>query len=1144
MGFSNPPIPWSELERALSGHRAAPAPVGADGGDSPAWSNKRMPYVPPAGTKPVAEPTEKVVPYAELHAHSNFSFLDGASSPEQLLEEAQRLGLHALGLTDHDGFYGIVRMAEAAESYDTKTVFGAELSLGLRKPQNGEADPEGSHLVLLARGEEGYHRLAGALTRGQLAGQEKGRPLYDLEELSNRAGGQLTALTGCRKGRVRQALGEGPAGAAREVDTLIDLFGHDNVLVELFDHGDPLASAHNDALATLAATRNLPLIATGNIHYATPRQYRLATAVAAVRAHRSLDELDGWLPASGSAHLRSGAEMAERFARYPGAVENTVGVADAHAFELRRARPGLPKQEVPDGHTPMSWLRKLVWDGAAERYPNLKEKDRARIEKELGVIEQKDFPGYFLIVWDIVRYAKSLGILCQGRGSAANSAVCYLLKITAVDAIYYDLPFERFLSSMRDEEPDIDVDFDSDRREEVIQYVYTKYGRQNAAQVANVISYRPKNAVRDMAKALGHSPGQQDAWSKQVERWGALTTSSDHDIPPAVVELATEILKFPRHLGIHSGGMVLTDRPVGEVCPIEHGRMDGRTVLQWDKDDCAWMGLVKFDLLGLGMLAALQYCFELARDHVGEEWTLETIPKEEAGVYDMLCRADSIGVFQVESRAQMGLLPRLQPRRFYDLVVEIALVRPGPIQGGAVHPYVRRKLGLEPVTYLHPKLKEPLERTLGIPVFQEQLMQVAMAVGGCTGEDADQLRRAMGSKRGIERIESLRDRLYEGMKSNGIEGDVADEIYGKIQAFANFGFAESHSLSFGLLVYASSWMRLHYPGAFLAALLRAQPMGFYSPQTLVADARRHGVVVLRPDIQLSGVSAGLETVIGRVGRDEGAAVSGPLSELGSDACLGIQPPVPQFDASIPFDSDDHRRDGAFAVRLGLDEVNGISTAVATKIVEERNRAGAFANMNDLVRRVGLTTAQLELLSAAGAFDTLGLTRREAMWNAGNASQDRAEFLEHTIVTVQPPLFTMPSEVDELVSDLWATGLSTDNHPVRHLRDQLTERGVFSAASLKTAETGRRVEVGGIVTHRQRPATASGITFVNLEDETGLINIICSVGVWNRYRRVTRDATAMIVRGILERSAEGVTNLLADKFEVLRMAPQTRSRDFR
>jgi error-prone DNA polymerase len=1148
MGYSNPPISWSEFERALSnGSRPGAPPVGADGGDSPAWSNKRMPYVPTE----IAEPVGAMVPYAELHAHSNFSFLDGASSPEQLLEEAKRLGLHGLALTDHDGLYGIVRMAEAAENYDITTLFGAELSLGLSRPQNGEPDPEGSHLLLLARREDGYHRLAGALTSAQLAGEEKGRPLYDLGELADRAGGQWTVLTGCRKGAVRQALPQGAAAVTREVDRLIDLFGAPNVAVELFDHGDPLASSSNDLLAEVAGARKLRMVATGNVHYANPRQHRLATALTAVRARRSLDEIDGWLPASGGAHLRSGAEMAARFARYPGAIETTVEIADSHGFELRRARPGLPKQEVPEGHTPMSWLRKLVWEGAGRRYPNLREKDRLRIERELSVIEEKDFPGYFLIVWDIVREAKSRGILCQGRGSAANSAICYLLGITAVDAIFYDLPFERFLSSMRDEEPDIDVDFDSDRREEVIQYVYEKYGRQNAAQVANVISYRPKNAVRDMAKALGASPGQQDAWSKQVERWGALTESHDHTIPAAVVELAHEVLKFPRHLGIHSGGMVLTDRPVGEVCPIEHGRMEGRTVLQWDKDDCAWMGLVKFDLLGLGMLAALQYCFDLARDHVGEEWTLETIPKEEAGVYDMLCRADSIGVFQVESRAQMGLLPRLQPRRFYDLVVEIAMVRPGPIQGGAVHPFVRRRLGQEPVTYLHPKLEEPLKRTLGVPVFQEQLMQVAMAVGGCTGEDADLLRRAMGSKRGIERIDSLKSKLYAGMESNGITGAVADEIYGKIQAFANFGFAESHSLSFALLVYASSWMRLHYPAAFLAALLRAQPMGFYSPQTLAADARRHGVQVLRPDIQLSGISAGLEPVDdrvaredkpgGRVARDEGAGVSRPPNET----CLDPnQSPVPDFDRGIPFDSDDHRRDGSFAVRLGLDEVSGISTDMATRIVVERNRAGNYLNMNDLVRRVGLSTAQLELLSASGAFDTFGLSRREALWNAGNAAQDRAEFLAGTVVAVQPPLFTMPSEVDQLVSDLWATGMSVDNHPVAHLRETLSERGVLTAVALRSAESGRRIEVGGIVTHRQRPATASGITFVNLEDETGLVNIICSVGVWNRYRRVTRDAPAMIVRGILERSPEGVTNLLADKFEVLRMTPQTRSRDFR
>ncbi len=848
--------------------------------------------------------------------------------------------------------------------------------------------------------------------------------------------------------------------------------------------------------------------------------------------------MDGWLPASGAAHLRSGAEMAARFARYPGAVENTVTIADELSFELRKAKPELPDQEVPDGHTPMSYLRELVWAGLPDRRIEPTEENVLRIEKELTAIEQKHFAGYFLIVWDIVREARSRGILCQGRGSAASSVVCYLLKITAVDPIKYKLPFERFISAMREEEPDIDVDFDSDRREEVIQYVFDKYGRENAAQVANVIQYRPKFAVRDMAKALGHSPGQQDAWSKQVERWGALVSSRDHDIPEPVIDLALEVMKFPRHLGIHSGGMVLTKRPVGEVVPIEHARMEKRTVVQWDKDDCAWMGLVKFDLLGLGMLSALQHSFDLVRESLGEVWELATIPAEEQGVYDQLCRADAVGVFQVESRAQMGLLPRLQPREFYHLVVEIALVRPGPIQGGAVHPYVRRKLGTEEVTYLHPKLVEPLERTLGIPIFQEQLMQIAMAVGGCSADDADLLRRAMGSKRGIERIETLREKLYLGMADNGITGADADNIYARIQAFAGFGFAESHALSFGLLVYASAWMRLHYPAAFLAALLRSQPMGFYSPQSLVADARRHGVEVRRPDIQRSGVTAGLEPV------DLAGTVS-VAAPTGSPDCLAHeQPPVGPFDRTAHFDTDDHRRDGRLAVRLGLDEVNGIGTAVAKRIVDERERGGEFASMNDLVRRVGLTTAQLEVLAAAGAFDSFDLGRREAMWNAGNAAQDRAEFLAGSVVAVQPPLFGLPSAVDDLVSDLWATGISTDSHPVSHLRGALTDRGILSAADLATAESGRRIQIAGVVTHRQRPATASGITFINIEDETGLINVICSVGVWTRYRRVVRDSPALVVRGILERSPEGVINVLADLFEPLSLAATTKSRDFR
>ncbi|MGN6326167.1 error-prone DNA polymerase [Pseudolysinimonas sp.] len=1138
-GFGNPPIPWSELERKLSDRRRPrEMPVAVDGGDSPAWSLRRGPYQRPDDVVRDAA----ALPYAELHAHSHYSFLDGASAPEELLEEAERLGLHALALTDHDGFYGLSRFAEAAEQAEVKTVFGAELSLGLTRPQNGEADPEGEHLLVLARQEEGYHRLSGAITAAQLSGDEKGRPEYRLPELADRAGGHWLILTGCRKGAVRRALEDG-RDAGAELDRLVELFGRDNVVVELFDHGEPLDSDRNDALAALAAERGLPIVATGNVHYASPDRRRLATAMAAVRARRSLDELDGWLPGAGAAHLRSGREMRERFARYPGAVERSVELADQLAFPLKLAKPALPKQEVPEGHTPMSYLRELVWAAVPVKYPDLDEKDRARIENELAVIDQKDFAGYFLIVHDIVTEARRLGILCQGRGSAANSAVCYLLNITAVDSIYYQLPFERFISSMREEEPDIDVDFDSDRREEIIQWTFHRYGRERAAQVANVIQYRPKNAVRDMAKALGHSPGQQDAWSKQVERWGAELSSIENDIPPAVTALAAELLGAPRHLGIHSGGMVLTERPVGEVVPIERARMDDRTVIQWDKDDAAYMGLVKFDLLGLGMLAALQYCFDLIREATGERWELSTLPKEEAAVYDMLCRADSIGVFQVESRAQMGLLPRLQPRRFYDLVVQIALVRPGPIQGGAVHPFVRRKLGQEDVTYAHPKLIPVLERTLGVPVFQEQLMQMAMAVGECTGEDADVLRRAMGSKRGLEKIGRIKEKLYAGMAENGLVGDAADAIYEKIQAFANFGFAESHALSFGLLVYASSWIKLHYPAVFLAGLLRAQPMGFYSPATLTADARRHGVEVRRPDIQCSGVHAGVESLDAAAGRGAGGAgVS--RSPTGMDSCRTLhQPPVPEYDPRAPIEDAAHRRDGDVAVRLGLADVTRIGEKVATRIVAERDEHGPFRSMEDLVRRTGLVTAQLEALATAGAFDDLGLTRREALWRAGAAAQDREEFLADSVVAVQPPLFEDQTAFETMAADLWATGISPDDHPLAHFRSALDERGALSSLAIRTAEPGRRIEVAGLVTHRQRPATASGITFLNLEDEHGLMNIICSQGVWGRYRRTVRDSPALVVRGVLERSSEGVTNLLADRFEPLRVNVQHRSRDF-
>jgi error-prone DNA polymerase len=1153
MGWHNPPLSWDELERTLSGDESPPTPPGAEPRGrrvDPGPVSRRRKRTPPVVTRP-----EEAVPYAELHAHSSYSFLDGASSPEDLLAEAEHLGLTALALTDHDGFYGAARFAEAAELMEVglQTVFGAELSLDLPTPQRGSPDPAGEHLLVLARGMEGYHRLSGAITAAQLRGGEKGRPVYDLDDLAARAGGHWTILTGCRKGSVRRGLEHGDA--ATPLRHLVDLFGSDNVAVELIDHGDPQDSRRNDALAERARRMRLPVVATNNVHYARPAQASLAEAVAAVRAVRSMEELDGWLPAHGGAHLRSGAEMSARFQRYPGAISYGLELAAASAFPLRLARPALPQQKVPQGHTPMTWLRHLVWEAVPSKYPRLDDAGRHRIARELDVIEEKDFPGYFLIVHGIVTEAKRRGILCQGRGSAAASAVCYLLGITAVDPILYRLPFERFLATTRTEEPDIDVDFDSDRREEIIQWVYREYGRERAAQVANVIQYRPKNAVRDMARALGHSPGQQDAWSRQVDGWGVgLEPVEGHDIPENVLAYAGELLKAPRHLGIHSGGMVLTARPVGEVVPVEHARMENRTVIQWDKDDSAFMGLVKFDLLGLGMLAALQHCFDLVRETTGEEWRLETIPKEEPAVYDMLCRADSIGVFQVESRAQIGLLPRLQPRCFYDLAIQIALIRPGPIQGGAVHPFVRRKMakdrvdeenreraarGEAPVDftipYPHSDLEDILKRTLGIPIYQEQLIQMATAIGDCTADEADLLRRAMGSKRGLEKIEKVKDKLYAGMTRRGLDADAADRIYAQIQAFSNFGFAESHSLSFALLVYASSWLKLHYPAAFLAGLLRSQPMGFYSAATLTADARRHGVEVLRPDLHLSGATETLEPLVAGAAR----------KPTGRDTCLADpQPPTLRFDRSAPDEATAHRRDGGSAVRLGLSGIRGIGLPLAERIVAEREANGRFQDLHDLVRRTDATAAQVEALATAGAFACLGLERREAIWLAGAAADDRSRFLPGTTVAVQPPLFADQTSYERLSADLWATGVSTDDHPMTHFREALHTRGVLTAADLQSHEAGRRIEVAGLVTHRQRPATAAGITFVNLEDESGLVNVVCSAGVWNRYRRVARESPALIIRGILERSAEGVVNVLADGFEDLRTGLTHRSRDFR
>ncbi|WP_433829306.1 error-prone DNA polymerase [Actinoplanes sp. CA-015351] len=1109
MGFHNPDVPWAQLERALSGTGPAvldPLAVDGDGGDSPAWSRKREPYRPAPGLIR----TESSTPYAELHSHTNFSFLDGASHPEELAEEAARLGLTGLAVTDHDGFYGVVRFSQAARELSLPTIFGAELSLGLTRPQNGEPDPEGAHLLALAHGHEGYARLARVISQAHLRGGEKGKPDYgSLEQIAEVLKDHVLVLTGCRKGTVPLALAtHGVEEAAWELDRLADLFGAPNVAVELTDHADPCDGDRNDYLYALARSRKLEVVATGNVHYATPSRRRLATALAAVRARRSLDDMDGWLPAAGAAHLRSGDEMARRFSDYPGAVANAAMYGEDLAFDLNLVAPRLPDYDVPEGHTEMSWLRELTMRGARQRYEDDDRRAYDQLEYELKMIEELGFPGYFLVVYDIVLFCRDNQIYCQGRGSAANSAVCYALFITNVDAVKHRLLFERFLAPERDGPPDIDVDIESDRREEVIQHVYKKYGREHTAQVANVISYRPRSAIRDMARAFGFSPGQQDAWSKQIDRWGDVATAGN-DIPESVVTAANEVQNFPRHLGIHSGGMVICDRPIIEVCPVEWGRMPGRSVLQWDKDDCAAVDLVKFDLLGLGMLSALHYAYDMIED----ELDLGTMPLDDPEVYRMLCRADSVGVFQVESRAQMATLPRLKPGTFYDLVIEVALIRPGPIQGGSVHPYIRRKNGLEAPDVPHPRMKNALAKTLGVPLFQEQLMQLAIDVAGFDPSEADQLRRAMGSKRSIAKMERIKKRLYEGMAGNGITGELADDLFHKLSAFASYGFPESHAMSFAYLVYASAWLKRYHPAAFCAALLNAQPMGFYSPQSLVDDARRHGVEVRRPDINLSDAAATLESTPST--RRKAAADEPPHA-------WGLRGP---------------------AVRQGLSSIRTIGADLAERIEEERLNHGPYRSMTDLARRTGCSTTHLEALATADAFASFGLSRREALWAAGAASQDKPDRLPGTVTGTSAPMLPGMSDVDVLVADVWATGLSPDTHPAKFIREQLDAAGALPINQLAEVEANTRIRVGGIVTHRQRPATAGGVTFVNLEDETGMLNVTCSPGLWMRYRRVARSSTALLVRGRLEK-AEGVLNLVADRLDAVTPPVTPASRDFR
>jgi error-prone DNA polymerase len=1014
--------------------------------------------------------------------------------------------------------YGVPQFAQAAAKVGLKTVFGAELSLDLPRRKQKDPDPGGRHLLVLARDAEGYRRLCAAISEAQLAGGEKNRPVYAMDDLAQRHDGHWVILTGCRKGHVPAALaGNGPGNAREELRKLTDMFGQRNVMVELNCHNLPGDDERNDALAALAAASRVPVIATGNVHFAAPPRAQLGQTLAAIRARRSLAEVDGWLAAAGTSYLRSGDEMSLLLKRYPGVFERTMELAGDCAFGFDVIAPKLPDYPVPGTHTEATWLRHLAAEGAAAKYKD-NQKAHAQIAKELDVIERLHFPGYFLIVHDIVRFCERNRILCQGRGSAANSAVCYAIGITSVDPVEHGLLFERFLSDGRDGPPDIDLDIEHRRREEAIQYVYGRYGRRNAAQVANVISYRPRMALRDAGRAFGYSQQDCDGWVHQISPGGAQPGESlpgeslpgeslpgeslPEQVPPQVMQMARQMQRLPRHLGIHSGGMVICDRPVGEVCPVEWARMPNRSVLQWDKDDCAYAGLVKFDLLGLGMLSALRDCFDLVQEHHGDRYDLHSLPQNDEAVYDMVCAADTVGVFQVESRAQMATLPRLKPRTFYDLVIDVALIRPGPIQGGSVHPFIRRHEKLEPVVMPHPLMKNALDKTLGVPLFQEQMMQLAIDCAGFSPTEADQLRQAMSSKRSSERILELRHRLLEGMGANGIPVDVAEDIYQKILAFSSYGFPESHAISFAYLVYASAYLKRYYPAAFTCALLRNQPMGFYAPHSLISDARRHGVTVLGVDVNAS---------------DALATLDGSASQGGGEP----------------------------SIRLGISSVRNLGPDAASRVAAGR----PYRDLTDFAARTQLKAAALEALATAGAFGCFGLSRRAALWAAGAAANVRDDQLPGTTAGLTAPSLPDMTPVEETLADLWATG-TYGTHPVAHIRSALRDRGVLSASEVRAAADGSAGAVAGLVTHRQRPPTAGGVVFMTLEDETGMVNVVCPPQVWELHKRMATVAPALIIGGRIERSGAGAdgsggaVNLIASALRPLKVAATVPSRDFR
>ncbi|MFD5206507.1 error-prone DNA polymerase [Streptomyces anulatus] len=1034
--------------------------------------------------------------WAELHAHSAFSFLRGASRPEDLVAEAARLGIGVLAVTDRDGLHAARRLHAAARDHGIGTVHGAELTLG---------EPALGTPVVLARSVEGFRLLSSVITDAQLAGS-KNTPVYDLDAVARAAAaGHWAVLPGCPPPGTDRC---DVAAVAHRLARLTDVFGTSGTHAELVDHRLPEDSVAADAMWVAARRAGVPVVATGAVHYAAPRQARVAQALTALRRRETLDRAAGHLMAAPTAHLRPRAERAAFLSRYPGVADTTVALGRSCVIDLGELRPELPEFAVPAGHTQDSWLRDRAEAACVGRYgPRVDPGAGAawrQLDHELDLVAGLGLAGYFLIVHDIVRHAAEQGIWCQGRGSAASSVICYVLGITAVDPLRHGLLFERFLSLEKAGPPDIDLDLESGRREEVIQYVYTRYGRLHAAQVANMITYRPRLAVRDAARVLGYPEAQTREMTRHIHH---SPPGPDAGLPGDVRDLAAQLHTLPRHLGVHSGGMVLTRQPIGEIMPVEWATAEGRSVLQGDKDDVAAAGLVKIDLLGLGMLSALHTACDLIHEYHGVRHDLTSIPQDDPDVYGMIARGDTIGVFQVESRAQISTLPQLRPTKFEDLAVAASIIRPGPIQAGSKHPLLRRRRGEETVTYPHPLAKAALEPTLGVALWQEQAMQLAIDCAGFSPGEADRLRKAMAAKHAPEKVAAMRDRLLTGMAGRGIPPAAAEKIVSMIEAFSDYGFPQSHAQSMAGLIYASAWIKHHHPAALIAAIMAHQPMGFYDTQTLIGDAERHGITVRGPDVRTSRVHATLEPgpMPGQKPGPTSGSTPGPTS--------GERPP---------------------AIRRGLTDVTGLGEQAAEEIVALRAER-LFADLDDFAARTRLPARILEQLATAGALDGLGGHRRTALWSAGTApGRSHQAPLPGFATPATAPELTSMTTAEETTADITATGASATAHPVQHVRPRLDRLGTLTAAAARTLADRAPVRIGGLPKYLQRPPTAHGVAFGAIEDETGMVNLVFAPHVWDRCHRTLLDAPAVIITGRVERS-DGTVNVAVDRVEAITVA---------